>query len=176
VTTSGPLLDIDMSEVIALQRELRAVSKDFANAMTNELRQPVQDFANELKLSARVNLPSWDRIGSNAAAGVRSTSSSKSGYSVKRENERARGFTQMGYADRTGKIRHPLYGNRDYWYENESKSRDMKGWWSKVVEDRLPEKVDEFTAAMLRIMDRLATGNLSTRSIATGKTRTKTVL
>ena len=79
MTTAGPLLTVDMREVAALQRELRAVSKDFANAVQNELRAPVTDLANELKLSARVNLPSHNKMNSNTAAGIRATSSNTSG-------------------------------------------------------------------------------------------------
>ena len=162
------LLDIDMREVQALQRELRAVSKDFANAMQNELRAPVQDFARELKLSASVNL---GRHGKDAASTIRATSSSRSGYSVKREdNER---FTQGGYSDRTGGIRHPLFGNRNYWYHTPKSS--ALHWWSKVVDDRIPVYTEEFTEALLRILNRLATGNLSTTSLSIGK-RTKSVL
>jgi hypothetical protein len=174
VATTG-LLDIDMREVQALQRELRAVSKDFANAVQNELRAPVTDLANTLKRSAKSNLPSY--VASDAASTIRATSSNKSGYSIKRaDNSR---FTQDAYTDRTGRIRHPLFGNRKYWYDTPKPPGQLSGvsgWWSRVLDDNLPEAVDEFTQALLRILDRLATGNLSTSTIASGKTRTKTVL
>jgi hypothetical protein len=170
VTTSGPLLDIDMSEVIALQRELRAVSKDFANAVNNELREPVRRATSDFKFAARTLFPKW--AAADAAAMIRSTSSTRSGYAIKREDGKSGArFTQGGYVDKTGAIRHPLYGNRDYWYDTDV---GAQGWWSNMEERVVPRATEEFTAAMLRIMDRLATGNLSTRSIATGKTRTKT--
>jgi len=172
---SDALLDIDMREVVALQKELRAVSKDFANAVTNELRAPVTDLANELKLSARVNLPSWDKYNTNTAAGIRASSSNSRGYAVRREGDRMREFgDKTGSVDRTGEIRHPLFGNKKYWY-----SQDVggEGWWTTVLNARLPVHVEEFTDALLRIMDRLATGNLSTTSIGYGtKGRTKSVL
>ena len=170
---SDALLDIDMREVVALQKELRAVSKDFANAVQNELRAPVTDLANEMKLSARVNLPSWDKMNSNAAAGVRAQASSR-GYAVKREADKMRGFEQADFIDKTGTLRHPLFGNRKYWY---SQDVDGQGWWTTVLNARLPVHVEEFTDALMRIMDRLATGNLSTSSIGYGtKGRTKSVL
>jgi hypothetical protein len=141
--------------------------------MQNELRQPVQDFANELKLSARANLPNWDKMNTNQAAGIRATSSNRSGYAVKREREKARGFTQAGTADR-GFIRHPLFGNRNYWYDTPVPG--ATGWWSRVVEDRLPVHVQEFSDAVWLVIRRLSASDLSTRTIPTGKTRTKTVL
>jgi len=174
VADSTGILDIDMSEVVALQKELRAVSKDFANAVQNELRAPVTDLANEMKLSARVNLahPKRLKMGTNTAAGIRAQASAR-GYAVKREADRMRGFEQADFIDKTGTFRHPLFGNYKYWYAQES---DGKGWWTTVLNARLPVHVEEFTDALLRIMDRLATGNLSTTTIATGATRTKTVL
>jgi hypothetical protein len=177
MTTTG-LLDIDIREVQALQRELRAVSKDFANAVQNELRAPVTDLANEMKLSARVNLPKWNKMNSNTAAGIRAQAS-VSGYSVKREADRMRGFEQADYADKTGRIRHPLFGNYAHWYPTDQQPENApgaKGWWTTVLNARLPVHVEEFTDALLLILDRLATGNLSTSTIASGKTRTKTVL
>jgi hypothetical protein len=172
MTDRAGILDIDMREVVALQKELRAVSKDFANAVQNELRAPVTDLANEMKLSARVNLPKINKMNTNAAAGIRAQASSR-GYAVKREADRMRGFEQADFIDKTGTFRHPLFGNREYWYAQES---DGAGWWTTVLNARLPVHVEEFTDALLRIMDRLATGNLSTSTIKTGKTRTKTVL
>jgi len=170
---SDALLDIDMREVVALQKELRAVSKDFANAVQNELRAPVTDLANEMKLSARVNLPKINKMNSNAAAGIRAQASSR-GYAVKREADRMRGFEQADFIDKTGTFRHPLFGNYKYWYAQDS---DGQGWWTTVLNARLPVHVEEFTDALLRIMDRLATGNLSTTSIGYGtKGRTKSVL
>ena len=168
-TTSGPLLDIDMREVVALQRELRAVSSDFSKAVNNELRAPVQRATSDFKFAARTLFPKW--AAADAASGIRATSSMKSGYAIKREaNSR---FTQHGYADKTGAIRHPLYGNRDYWYDTDV---GVQGWWSDMYDKTVPRATEEFTEALLKILGRLATGDLSTTTVLTGKTRTKTVL
>ena len=168
MSTTG-LLDIDMREVQALQRELRAVSKDFANAVQNELRAPVQRAASDFKFAAKGQL---DKFGSDAASTIRATSSNKSGYSIKRaDNSR---FTQDAYVNRTGAIRHPLFGNRKYWYDTPISG--SKGWWDDMYKQTVPRATEEFTEALLKILDRLATGNLSTSTIAAGKTRTKTVL
>jgi hypothetical protein len=167
-SSAGGVLDIDMSEVVALQRELRAVSADFAKAVSTELRDPVRDATNEFKAAARSELPSW--VAADAASGIRATSSSRSGYAIKREaNSR---FTQHGYVDRYGKIRHPLYGNRAYWFDTEVGG---SGWWSNTYERVVPEAQQKFAEALLRILNRLATGNLSTSRVSTGK-RTRTIL
>jgi len=168
MTTTG-LLDIDMREVQALQRELKAVSKDFANAVQNELRAPVQRAASDFKFAARGQL---GRYGADAASTIRATSSNKSGYSIKREDNSR--FTQDAYVNRTGNVRHPLFGNRKYWYD--TPVAGAKGWWDDMYRQTVPRATEEFTEALLKILGRLATGNLSTSSIATGKTRTKTVL
>ena len=168
MTTTG-LLDIDMREVQALQRELSAVSRDFANAVQNELRAPVQRAASDFKFAARGQFPSWAKA--DAASTIRSTSSNRSGYAIKRENN-AR-FTQAGYANRTSRIRHPLFGNRNYWYDTYVPG--LGGWWDDMYRQTVPRATDEFTTALLKILDRLATGNLSTSTLSTGK-RTKTVL
>jgi hypothetical protein len=152
--TTGPLLDIDMSEVVQLQRELRAVSRDFANAMSRELRDPVRRGANDFKSAAKSAFPKW--AAADAASGIRATSSMRSGYAIKREaNSR---FTQHGYADKTGAIRHPLYGNRDYWYDTDV---GAQGWWSNAYDEIVPRTTEDFSTAMLRILDRLAAGDLS---------------
>ena len=164
--TTGPLLDIDMSEVVQLQRELRAVSKDFANAMSRELRDPVRRATSDFKFAARTLFPKW--AAADAASGIRATSSMKSGYAIKREaNSR---FTQHGYADKTGAIRHPLYGNRDFWYDTDV---GAQGWWSNAYDEIVPRATDEFVAAMMRIVDRLLAQDLSVtrtyRTIQSGK-------
>lgn len=165
-----PLLDIDMSEVAALQRELRAVSNDFANAVNNELREPVRRATSDFKFAARTLFPKW--AAADASSGIRATSSMRSGYAIKREaNSR---FTQHGYADKTGAIKHPLYGNRDYWYDTDIDQ--LQGWWSDMEEKVVPRATEEFTEALLKVLNRLATGNLSTSTVLSGKTRTKTVL
>ena len=164
--TTGPLLDIDMSEVVQLQRELRAVSKDFANAMGRELRDPVRRGANDFKSAAKSAFPGW--AAADAASGIRASSSMRSGYAIKREaNSR---FTQHGYADKTGAIRHPLYGNRGYWYDTDV---GAQGWWSNAYDEIVPRATDEFVAAMMRIVDRLLAQDLSVtrtyRTIQSGK-------
>lgn len=157
-----------MSEVVALQRELRAVSSDFAKAVQNELRAPVRDATNEFKAAARSELPSW--VAADAASGIRATSSSRSGYAIKREaNSR---FTQHGYTDRYGMIRHPLFGNRAYWYDTPVGGM---GWWSDTYERVVPDATEKFTEALLKVLGRLASGNLSTSTFTVGK-RTTTIL
>ena len=61
---------------------------------------------------------------------------------------------------------------RVFWHDTDLKAQ---GWWSNMYRQTVPRATDEFTTAMLRILDRLATGNLSTSTLAVGK-RTKTVL
>lgn len=161
MTTTG-ILDIDMREVQALQRELRAVSKDFANAVQNELRAPVQRAASDFKFAARGQIPSWPskEYGNTRSAAVReirSTSSNRSGYAIKRESNE---FTQLGYANRTGRIRHPLFGNKKYWYTTYVPG--LGGWWDDMYRQAVPRATEEFTEALLKILGRLATGNLST--------------
>ena len=155
MTSAQPLLQFDMREVQQLQRELKAVSKDFANAVQNELRAPVQRAASDFKFAARGQL---GRHGADAASTIRATASNRSGYSIKREdNER---FTQDAYTNRTSRVRHPLFGNRNYWYDTYLPGAG--GWWDKMYAQTVPRATDEFTTALLKIMDRLAGGNLST--------------
>ena len=163
------ILDIDMREVQQLQRELRAVSKDFANAMQRELRAPVAKATSDFKFAARTLMPAHAK--SDAASTIRTTSSNRSGYTIRREdNER---FTQDAYSNRTGRIRHPLYGNRDHWFDTYVPG--LGGWWDKTYDKVVPRASDEFTQVMLKILDRLASGNISTSSYLGGGRPTATI-
>ena len=151
---------ISSNDLAHLARDLRAMDKDFSNAVQRELREPVRRATSDLKFSARTLLP--DYIAADAASGIRSSTSFK-GYYVKREaNSR---FTQHGYTDVRGKLRHPLYGNRDYWFDTSISGR---GWWTGMAERVIPRAMDEFSEALWNIVQRIATGNFSTVKVGRG--------
>lgn len=158
------LVDIDSRDLNKLASDLRRMDKDFGNAVRTELREPLRRMTSDLKFSARVQLPKFDNIPSNAAAGIRYSTSFR-GYRIVRANKDSRGFTQSGYVDRTGYLRHPLFGNRDFWYGTDVGAR---GWWTLMVEKTLPRAVDEFSDAVLKVVDRLVKGDLSTSKVGRG--------
>lgn len=133
------------------------MDRDFANAVNKELRDPIRKGANEFKASAKANFPSW--AAADAVSGIRA-STSFSGYSIKRTaNSR---FTQHGSVDRYGKIRHPLFGNRDYWFDTYVGG---EGWWSDKEPEIVNDVSEEFMLAVWRVVERLRTLNFSTSKV-----------
>lgn len=148
------------------------MDKDFANAVQRELRTPVRKAANELKSAARSNLTLYSGMGAAAASGIRASTSYK-GYLIKRERNSR--FSQHGSTDKLGVVRHPLYGNRNYWYDT---PMGAQGWWTKTVEEVIPPAIEEFQEAVWRVVQRLANNDLSVnrtyRTIGSGVNAGKT--
>ena len=157
------LVGISSDDLARLQREMRAIDKDFSNAMSKELRDAVSPMTAQLKLSARVNAPGF-LSGADVASNV-SQSVSFKGVSVRRRRNSR--FTQGGNLD-AGRVRHPLFGNRGYWFD--TATPESTGWWSKVAEDEEPEAAERLVAAMWEIVSRLRSGNLSTVKVGRGTT------
>ena len=149
------LTNIDVDDLAKLSRDIRAVDRDFANAMQKELRDAVSPFTATLKQSARTNLPSF--IAADAASTIKQSVSYK-GVSVKSSaNSR---FSQAVYVDTYGKVRHPLFGNKSHWFN--TNIYGGRGWLTKVGDDNVDETAERLIAAVNLILNRVATGNLST--------------
>lgn len=156
------LTGIESPDLARLSRELSKMDADFAKAVRYELREPVRRVASDMKFSARTRLPKW--AGADAAAGV-TASSTGAGYYVK--SGRSSRFSQGNYVNKTGNIRHPLFGNRDYWFDTPTGGG---GWWDQMAEQVTPRAMDEFTAAVLKILDRLRSLNFGTSKVGRSTT------
>lgn len=136
--------------------ELKAFSNSGAvvNELRKELRKNVPELRTAVRESARSTLPSRNGLGAWVAragmtvrvksagrtAGIRLKLSRKSGDGDKAD---------LDALDKTGKIRHPLHGNRGFWYsQNVTPGFFGKPWekfrprWLKAADDGLDKALE----------------------------------
>jgi hypothetical protein len=144
------LAGFDASDFARFQRDIRAVDKATANALKREMRAGANILRKGLQASARENLGKFTskgalNEGSAAAYGIK-TSVKLSAVQVRwRPTRGARGFTQRA-ATNAGRIRHPLYGNRKYWYDTSTPS--TRGWWDDAEEKYADKAADAVVDAL----------------------------
>lgn len=151
------LTGIESRDLARLASELSKMDGDFAKAVRYELREPVRRVGTDMKFSAKTRLPSY--VAADAASTVTVSASGRGYYVKSKSNSR---FTQGSYVNKTGNLRHPLFGNRDYWYDTPT---DGQGWWDDMAEQVTPRAMDEFTAAVLKIVDRLRSLSFGTSKV-----------
>lgn len=124
-----------------LRRELFAAIND-ATVLLKE----------ELVASALDTLPHRGGIGAVIAASRFTTSKrlagNKAGVSIKATNPHS-----IGTIDR-GRLRHPLFGNREHWYTQAVKP----GWWSNPTRKRGPVARRDIEKAMETVKERIERG------------------
>lgn len=121
---------------LATARSLRALAKPAAAAVQAEERRvlPKKGGLNERVASTKI--------------GVRITTGTRSaGVRLVQGKKVIPGF--VGGENDTGKVRHPVYGNRKKWVEQTGLPT---GWWERPLLAMAPEA----TAAMVKVMDETA--------------------
>ncbi len=155
------LVGIDSPDLRKLASELRAVDREFSIAVNRELREATKPMVDALKQSGKVNAP--DFIDGAALASTVTSSASLGRTAISRRRKRGKpGAGQPGAID-AGYVRHPLFGDKSQWFDTQTP--ESTGWFSKVAADLEPEVVQRVTAAVLLILNRLGTGNLSTSKV-----------
>lgn len=66
---------------------------------------------------------------------------------------RGLGASNARLANRTGKIRHPLYGDRDHWYN--TPVPEALGWFDHTYSECAPQVRPEIEAAMTRVVEQI---------------------
>jgi hypothetical protein len=140
-------------KLVALGKQLRAASdKDGAKSITNALRREVRDATKEtrtaIKKSALENLPSKGGLNRWAASTPGATTRLYGRNTSVRISMRKQGHDLA--ALNRGRLRHPLFGRRTHWYQQEI----APGFFTKPVEenaDALRQRVvDAINAAAER--------------------------
>ena len=150
VSRGSLLVGFDSRSLNQLQRDLRNVDKDAANALKREMRAGANLLRDGLRRAAVDTLSDMtnkggSNEGTSAKYGIKS-SVGNSGAKVKWEATKGkRGFTQRN-ATNQGYVRHPLYGNRGFWYD--TSRPHMRGWWDKAEEKHLDEAGDKIVDAL----------------------------
>lgn len=103
-------------------RELRAFDGKRAviNEIRKDLRKPLPAFRSKVRASAMAKLPSAGGLGAWVAAAridVRFRDAGRSaGVRIKMGRKSGKGKAELDKLDLAGLVRHPLYGNRQYWF------------------------------------------------------------
>lgn len=141
--------------------ELRAFSgrRAITNEVRKDLRKPLPKLRKEIRRNAMGTLPGTgglNRWVAGAALRVRLRDSGRSaGISLKLSRKAGDGDkADLDALDRLGLVRHPLYGNRRYWFPQNVPS----GFFTDVWDVEKEEFIATADAAMDRALDQIRRG------------------
>lgn len=113
-------------------RELRAFDgrRVILKELRREVREPLPEFRRDVKKYARANLPAGGGLGAWVAA-LRITMSVRdrgrtAGIRLKGSRKSTKNLADLKRLDGQGRLRHPLYGNRGHWYQQQVEP----GFWT----------------------------------------------
>lgn len=141
--------------------ELRAFNgrREIFNALRRDLRKPLPDLRKQVRASAKSTLPGGNGLGAwvaKARLTVKVKDSGRSaGIRVKVSRASADGDkADLKALDDRGKVRHPLRGNRGYWYSQQV----PPGFFTKAWERTGPEFIKAAEGAMDRALEVIRRG------------------
>jgi hypothetical protein len=135
-------------------RELRAFSERGAvvNELRKDLRKPLPKLRSEVRAHAVRILPHRGGLGAWVAAArfsVRFKDAGRSaGVSIRVGRKSGKNKSDLDSLDRTGTVRHPLYGNRSEWFGQKVPPgffTEMwdKQQWLKIADDAFDRALDK---------------------------------
>jgi hypothetical protein len=134
--------------------ELRAFDgrKEIVNEMRREFRQGVPPLRKRIRANALAMLPASGGLGAwvaRAAVTIRFRDAGRdAGFKVKVSRKAGDGDkADLDALDKSGRIRHPLYGNRSRWFgQTVASSFFTKAWDAADWRDRAEQAMDRATA------------------------------
>lgn len=137
----------DIAAVGAAVRKL-GDGRTIVNEMTIEIRQAVPPIRKAIRDSALASLPSAGGLNRWVAkAGVRASVNRgprTAGVNLVAGRNSARRRSDLKALDRSGRLRHPLFGNRGYWFTQ----RVKPGWFSEPAAAQADDFRDVVTKAV----------------------------
>ena len=131
------LMNLDYVPLLAVQRELYAAVQRSGRRVVDAAKEGAQVLPRGGGLAARVAGANYRvQLKGGRNPGVRVTATERSGKPV-----------DLNSIDRTGWVRHPLYGNRRHWYTTAT----TPGWFTRAAETATDGARAEIEEAVDRI-------------------------
>lgn len=148
-----------MDEFIA---ELKAFDgrKEVINEVRKALRKPaiLGNFRKRVRAHAIATLPGSGGLGAWVAKSsitIRfKDAGRRAGFTLRMGRKSGKGKADLNALDRSGRVRHPLYGNRAHWYSQQVASE----FFSKPWEQYGSTIIDATDAAVDRAFDKIRNG------------------
>lgn len=132
-------------------KRVNAALRHAQPSLRRELSTAVRDSTEPLKRQAAANIPSYlpssGGLAGLVAADTKLVTQRRGGRTSPGVRIAARSRRNVRRMDRTGTVRHPLFGNRDHWFT----TRFRPGWFSNPMQDGVPGVRRELIAAMSRV-------------------------
>ncbi len=148
---------VSMEEFAA---ELRAFDarREVVNELRRELRKPAPEVRKAVRRSALATLPARGGLGAWVARArltvLLKDAGRSAGVRLKLSRKNSKGKAELEKLDASGRIRHPLYGNRRKWYPQTVPARFFSAVWD-VMGERFVKSADE---AVDRAFDKIRRG------------------
>jgi hypothetical protein len=153
---AGPAFQVRGAEEFAkVAKDCRAAGrKDLNKELRIALNRAVKPMKAAAKEGAKNSLPSSGGLAARVA-GARISARPYGGRNpaiklVGREGKKSVNLAGLDY----GRLRHPLFGNREKWFSQSVPS----GWWSKSLEGTAPKARDEIVKAIDNVVKELENG------------------
>lgn len=138
---------VDKRTMILVVASLKEVRRKLEPVVAKEIRNSVgPSLRHDIKASAATRLPRRGGLAGHVSKTARTTVGS-GGRNVVRIRTTAAYRDDL--FDRTGKVRHPVFGNRRVWVDQ----RITPGWWSRPVK----EHHDDIMRAANHAIDKITT-------------------
>jgi hypothetical protein len=130
----------------ALQRKLKAVDRrDLRRELNRGLRDGAKPLIGDARDAARSELPSTGGLADRVAGKPMSISITQAGVQV-----RIKGVDAV--STNRGRLRHPVYGNREVWVTQSIKP----GWFTDRMRREAPKVRPDLVRAMERVAEKIA--------------------
>lgn len=151
-----------MANIEEFIAELKAFDgrKEVINEVRKELRKPaiLGNFRKKVRAHAITILPSSGGLGAWVAKSsitIRfKDAGRRAGFTLKMGRKSGKGKAELNALDKTGRVRHPLRGNRKYWYSQQVQSE----FFSKPWEQYGDTIIDATDAAVDKAFDKIRNG------------------
>jgi len=138
--------------------ELKAFDgrREIINEIRKDMRKPLPELRKKVRAAAIAMLPARGGLGKWVAASkftVRFKDRGRSaGVTVKVSRKTEKDRAALDPLDLQGRVRHPLYGNRKYWFSQQVAALFFTGPWEQMDWPGIAEK------AMDRALDKIRRG------------------
>lgn len=130
----------------ALQRKLKAIDRrDLRRELNKGLREGAKPLIGEARSAARSELPQRGGLAERVASRPMTISASTTGVRIRVKGMDARSTER-------GRLRHPVYGNREVWVTQAIKP----GWFTERMRREAPKVRPELVKAMDRVAAKIA--------------------
>ena len=127
------------------------------NEIRKDLRKPMPAFRTKVRASANAKLPSTGGLGAwVASSSIRISfrdAGRTAGVHIKMGRKSGKGQAELDKLDLAGLVRHPLYGNRQYWFPQKTGGA---GFFTDVFERTEWEQIAD--QAFDRALDQIRNG------------------